>query len=99
MTAPASPDLVSGDPGGRSGRPPIGLRTKLALLVVAAAIPLLALTVLLSIRSYQAERAQIEQHTLETTHALALAVDREMAALQSALVALSLSNELRKGDL
>ena len=99
MTEPASQDLVSGDPVGALGRPPIGLRTKLALLVVAAAIPLLALTVLLSIRSYQAERAQIEQHTVETAHALALAVDREMAALQSALVVLSLSNELRNGDL
>ena len=99
MNEPASPDLASGDPVGASGRRPIGLRTKLALLVLAAAIPLLALTVVLSIRSYHAERAQIEQQTVETAHALALAIDREMAGLQSALVVLSLSNELRTGDL
>jgi PAS domain S-box-containing protein len=92
-------DLPSGAPVRPAGRQPIGLRTRLALLALAAALPLLALTVILSFRSYHSERAQVEQHTVETAHALALAVDRELAGLKSALVALSLSRELRDGNL
>ena len=85
-------------PAGTERRQPIGLRTRLAALVLGATLPLLALTVLLTIRSYQAERHQIEQHTIETARALALAVDRELSGLQSAIVALSLSRELQKRD-
>jgi PAS domain S-box-containing protein len=71
---------------------------RLALLVLAASLPLLALTVVLTIRSYHSERDQIEQHTIETARALALAVDRELSGLQSAIVALSMSRELQSGE-
>ena len=92
----SSADVVHRPPPARGQ--PIGLRTRLAFLVLAAILPLLALTVFLTIRSYHSERDQIEQHTIETARALALAVDRELAGLQSALVVLSLSPELQSGN-
>ncbi|HEX6102154.1 MAG TPA: cache domain-containing protein, partial [Alphaproteobacteria bacterium] len=92
-------ERYSGDPAPAARRLPIGLRTQLALLVLAASLPLLILTVVLAVRSYHTEREQMEEHTVDTAHALALAVDRELAGLQSALVALSLSQELRNGNL
>src|SRR5687767_3779058 len=92
-------ERYSGDPAPAGRRLPIGLRTRLALLVLAASLPLLVLTVVLAVRSYHTEREQMEEHTVDTAHALALAVDRELSGLQSALVALSLSQELRNGNL
>lgn len=78
---------------------PLTIRRQLNWLVAATVVPAVLAAILLSAYSYQRQRANIEQTTLETAQALAEAVDQELASGQTALHALATSPYLASGDL
>jgi signal transduction histidine kinase/ActR/RegA family two-component response regulator len=82
-------------------RPPRGwsLRAHLALVVVAAALPLLAFSVVMVARSLGQEMSTLEGGLRGTSRALALAVDREFARSVAALQLLASSHHLDEHDL
>jgi PAS domain S-box-containing protein len=84
------------EPGGRDLP---SIRRKLAWIVVACLLPALAGMALLVDHSYREGRAQIEQDTLQTARALALAVDRELGSAEAALLVLATSPHLKRNDL
>src|SRR5215470_7808539 len=70
--------------GGRKYRqqsmPPMRLRSHLAILVAATVVPVIALAIVLVLRGHESNRASVERGMRETVHAMAFAVDRELAA-------------------
>lgn len=75
------------------------IRRQLDRLVAAVLVPAALAAGLLSAYSYNRQRANIEQNTLETARALTQAVDRELASGRTALQALATSPYLDSGDL
>jgi len=52
----------------------------------------------LALHSYQAKRAQVEQQMLDTAQTIGLSIDSELSGIRSALMALSTSPSMAKGD-
>ena len=57
----------------------------------AVLLPAIVARLLLAFQSYQRERVQLEQATLQTARALVPAVDRELVGMEAALWVLSTS--------
>lgn len=96
------PDSVSvkTEPSAATGiRRKASIRFWLASLVVACVLPIWIAAGILVYHNYQSKRELTEQRTVETAQALTLDVDRELANMQSTLVALSTSTALITGDL
>ncbi|MBI2986293.1 MAG: GAF domain-containing protein [Deltaproteobacteria bacterium] len=75
------------------------LRSHLIILVVAALLPVLIFaSVIIAVFDKQ-QRATVENRLVDTTRALSLAVDREVAAWASTLQALGSSKHLDSGNL
>lgn len=91
-TATAGPPRRGRRPGGTS------LRARLALLVVASVLPLIAFGLGAQYTAYRAERAQAGQRALQLARALSLVVEGELRARMAALRVLALSPALRTGD-
>jgi len=78
--------------------PPMRLRSHLALLVVATVVPVIALAVVLVLRGHESNRASVERGMRETVHAMAFAVDREVAATFGRLDLLAHSRSIDARD-
>ncbi|HSV53399.1 MAG TPA: sensor domain-containing diguanylate cyclase [Burkholderiaceae bacterium] len=76
-----------------------GIRATLAVLVIACVLPIALVAALLVVNYYEREQRQLSKNTLSQAHSIVSAVDREIAATQSALLALSTSHRLATGDL
>ncbi len=76
-----------------------GLRWWFALLVLCCTLPASFLAALYLAYDYHRERERITRDTMVTARALAAAVDRDLAATKSALLALASSPYLADGDL
>src|SRR5262245_13986305 len=76
-----------------------GLRAHLIMLVLAALLPLVLFSVCMIIGFAQGERRTVERGMREIARALALAVDREVGEMHTALGVLALSRPLAAGDL
>ena len=76
-----------------------GIRATLALLVVVCVLPVSLAAALLLINYYKREQVQIAHSAINRAQGMVLAVDREFAAAQAALLALSTSHRLATGDL
>jgi signal transduction histidine kinase/DNA-binding NarL/FixJ family response regulator len=74
------------------------IQARIALLVLACIVPSALLAVYVIYLSYDRERANIEQHALDTTRALLRAVERDLAADQAALQTLAVSSRIDAGD-
>ncbi|MEX8192393.1 diguanylate cyclase domain-containing protein [Comamonas guangdongensis] len=75
------------------------IRATLALLVVLCILPISLVAGLLLVNYYKHEQRQLSISVLNQAQSLMLAVDREFAATQAALQALSTSHRLATGDL
>ncbi|MBV8247037.1 MAG: GGDEF domain-containing protein [Comamonas sp.] len=75
------------------------IRATLALLVVLCILPISLMAGLLLVNYYKHEQHQLSISVLNQAQSLMLAVDREFAATQAALQALSTSHRLATGDL
>lgn len=75
------------------------LRFRLACLVLACVLPVWIAGAILVYRTYQQQRELAEQRVMETTRALSLVVDRELAAMRASDAALATSPSLVSGDL
>lgn len=82
--------------GLRAGR---GIAWHLAVLCLAIVVPVLVLAGALAISYAAAERDRLGQAALRAAAAATLALDRDLAGLVAATEVLSLSSELRAGDL
>lgn len=76
-----------------------GIRATLALLVVLCILPISLVAALLFVSYYEREQGQLSQNSIHRAQDIVLAVDREFAATQSALLALSTSHRLATGDM
>lgn len=76
-----------------------GIRATLALLVVACILPIALGAGLLFVNYYEREQRQLSKSAINQAYGVVLAVDREFAATQSALLALGTSHRLATGDL
>jgi len=79
--------------------PTVKLRTHLVLLVLAAVLPVVVFAGTMVVLFAKEERRAVESGLQETTRALALAVDRELAAVVTALRTLGASHHLNEGAL
>jgi diguanylate cyclase (GGDEF)-like protein len=75
------------------------IRSSLILLVMACIIPASLMVAGLISRNYYQERAQLAQVSMSTARAMTSAVDRELAGLEAALLALATSPYLTPNDL
>ncbi len=75
------------------------IRSKLVLLVVVCLLPSTLAVGLLIYDFYHRQRALLEQNMVQTAHALALAVDREIASMVATLQTLATSPYLANDDL
>jgi PAS domain S-box-containing protein len=75
------------------------LRFRLACLVLACVLPVWVTAAFFGYHAYQQRRNLLEQHVLETSRALSMVVDRELAAMQASATALATSHYLASGDL
>ena len=75
------------------------IRSQLAILLLAAALPIVAFAVVLTALFWREQRAAFEQRYLERVRALAVALDREHEGTIRALHALAQSQHLASGDL
>ncbi|NMG17528.1 bifunctional diguanylate cyclase/phosphodiesterase [Aromatoleum bremense] len=75
------------------------IRSRLALLVTACILPASLMTAALIHYNYQRENAQLVREVIATARALRSAVDRELAATESALNVLATSPYLASNDL
>lgn len=75
------------------------IRSRLVLLVLACLIPASLMAVALITYNFQLERARLVRDSIATARALASAMDRELAGVQSALFALATSPYLASNDL
>jgi PAS domain S-box-containing protein len=85
---PPEPGLPAAAPPPRPARlkrrRPLSLRTHLALLILAVLLPSLVLGAAALVQAVEAHRSAVEAQVRGTARALALVVDREMAALLAA---------------
>ncbi|MEK7229379.1 MAG: hypothetical protein AAB154_04975, partial [Candidatus Binatota bacterium] len=75
------------------------LRSHLIILVVAALLPVLIFAGVMIVLFDRQQRATVESRLVDTTRALSLAVDGEVASWVSTLQALGVSKYLDSGDL
>jgi len=75
------------------------IRATLGLLVVVCVLPIAVVAALLFISYYEREQVQLTANAVNRAKGFVLAVDREFAATESALLALSTSHRLATGDL
>jgi signal transduction histidine kinase/CheY-like chemotaxis protein len=75
------------------------LRTHLLRLVVGALLPVLAFSAVMGVVFWRQQREAFEQRFLERVHAMAFALDRELAGHARALQVLARSPRLALGDL
>ena len=75
------------------------IRQWLAMMLAACTVPAAVAVVVLSVYSYQHERAGIERATLDVSRALMQAIDRELASARGALQALATSPNLDDASL
>ena len=76
-----------------------GLRSQLIMLVLTTSLPLVLFSVFLLLQFVREERRTTERGMRETVRALALAMDREVSEVHTALGTLALSRPLAAGDL
>jgi len=74
------------------------IRLQLAGLVLAAVLPVWLLSGFLVYHAYGAKRDQANQRMLESAHALAMTLDRDLSSVQAALQALATSPAFATGD-
>lgn len=67
------------------------IRSKLVLLVMACVVPASLMAVLLIAYDYQRAREQLLSNSLDTARAMISVVDRDLASIESSLVALATS--------
>ncbi|HVL44619.1 MAG TPA: sensor domain-containing diguanylate cyclase [Acidovorax sp.] len=75
------------------------IRATLALLVVVCILPVAVVAALLFVSYYEREQLQLATNAVNRAKGFILAVDREFAATESALLALGTSHRLATGDL
>ncbi len=90
------PTIHRGKVGSRSDG--LSLRAGLVLLVTAAMLPVLAFVGWMVVRMAETQSAATERSGQDTARMLAVAVDRELTAMATALQVLSTSPSLRSGD-
>ncbi|MHA7061915.1 response regulator [Azospirillum argentinense] len=95
--APALNDGVAGDDQPQASG--LSLRTGLVLLVMAALLPMLGFAGWTVFRMAETQSAAIERSGRDLARTLAVAVDRELMAMETALQVLTTSPHLEKGDL
>ena len=95
--APAGNGELTGDDRPRAGG--LSLRTGLVLLVMAAMLPMLGFAGWTVVRMAETQSAAIERSGQDLARTLAVAVDRELTAMETALQVLTTSPHLEKGDL
>jgi diguanylate cyclase (GGDEF)-like protein len=78
---------------------PFSLRRNLVLLVVACVLPAASVSALLLYANFKLERANVEHQTALVAHTVLADLEREIAAMESALKTLATSQELVSGDL
>ncbi len=71
------------------------IRSKLVLLVMACVVPASLMAVLLIAYDYQRARDQLLANSLHTARAMISVVDRDLASIESSLVALSTSSYIK----
>src|SRR5690242_5345453 len=74
------------------------IRSQLTCLVVACVLPVWLIAGFLVFNAYTSKRNQVNMAMLETARSMTMAVDRELASVQSALLALATSPSFGKGD-
>src|ERR1039458_1731285 len=72
---------------------------QLALMVLACLVPVFLGGLFWTRTAYTDRRAALESNMLDTSRALALAVDRELTGIQSGLRILALASRLQNGGL
>src|SRR5919108_1027625 len=75
------------------------LRRYLVILAALTILPLLAFTAWIVLDTQREARARATRALTDTTRALSLAIDRDVAALVAALESLATARELDTGDL
>ena len=78
---------------------PSTIRFHLLRLVVASVLPVWLVACVLVCHAYLGKRDQVNRNMLETARSLTKVVDRELASVQSALLALASSPSFAAGDL
>lgn len=91
-------DKKSADPGTRAQRLP-AIRTLLMWLSLACMVPSMAGVVVLFLKDVQAGRQQLEQSSIQTAHALGLALDQKFAQIETAALMLSQDPHLQANNL
>jgi diguanylate cyclase (GGDEF)-like protein len=74
------------------------IRSKLVLLVMACVVPAALMAVLLIAHDYQRAREQLLTNSLNTARAMVAVVDRDLASIESSLVALATSPYISSGN-
>jgi signal transduction histidine kinase len=82
-----------------SQKTPLTIRFHLLRLVVASVLPVWLVACVLVCHAYLGKRDQVNRNMLETARSLTKVVDRELASVQSALLALASSPSFAAGDL
>lgn len=80
-------------------RSPLTIRASLALLVVACVVPGALSSVYFIADNYRLEKEHIAQNAIGSARALAAAMDKDLASIESGLHVLSVSPSLIDGDL
>lgn len=78
---------------------PFSLRLNLMLLVLACVLPAAMVSVVLLYANFQLEKANVEHQTALVAKSVVSDLDRDMAAVESALKTLATSQELAAGNL
>jgi signal transduction histidine kinase/CheY-like chemotaxis protein len=77
----------------------LNIRGYLILLVVSAMVPVLVFAGIVFARYYISEQTRLETDMQDTARQVGLAIDRDLAGLQSTLETLATSQRLAEGDL
>ncbi|HYH39821.1 MAG TPA: response regulator [Azospirillum sp.] len=90
-------DTPTGDGAAAGGGIP--LRSGLLLLLVAALLPVLVFAGWMVARTADAQRAAVEERVRHLAQTLAVAIDRELTGMASALQVLAITPRAERGDL
>jgi PAS domain S-box-containing protein len=74
------------------------IRSRLTCLVLAAVLPVWLVSGFLVFHAYSVKRDHVNRNMLETARSLTMVVDRELASVQAALLALATSPTFASGD-
>jgi len=77
----------------------VSLRRALRMLVVFSVLPTAIVGMLVAYANYRLQRESVEQQTVLVARAIQSDLEREMAAIESALKTLATAPELRSGNL